>query len=567
MQKSNWIVVQFNSLNNHNKLGDSMKNLCTFFFLFVVLLFTSTTINAGSKTIVDDVLIIPYASEAPEIDGQLDDIWLNVTSIPMLLTENIPDTVMPYDDHYAEFRAMWDEEYFYVLVQVVDDSLFAENASAAWLNDCIELFFDGDNAKASSYDDNDIQLHWNYGETPDNHPISPSASIGEWIWAETSSGYNFEIRLSAADLALYFPLEADQEIGFEISNGDLESSISPQLVLHWWTTDGLTWNNPSLFGTAILSENEVSSILEIPFTSDAPTIDGQMNDDEGWIDVLERSLTKHENGVDGNFQDSIYVNWMDHQASFWTMWDNDYFYAFVKVVDDSVFAENATAAWLNDCVEIFIDGDNAKASSYDENDIQWHWNYGETPDNHPISPAASVGEWAWADTELGYNFELRIPKDTIQAFFSLETDQEIGFEISNGDLESANSPQTVLHWWTNNGLTWNNPSLFGTALLVGGGGTDIGDDNSVVTDYQLKQNYPNPFNPTTKISYSIASSEKVNLTVYNLFGEEVATLVNQNQPAGEYAVNFDASQLASGVYFYKLNVGNKSLVRKMMLLK
>lgn len=91
--------------------------------------------------------------------------------------------------------------------------------------------------------------------------------------------------------------------------------------------------------------------------------------------------------------------------------------------------------------------------------------------------------------------------------------------------------------------------------------------NSVPTKYTLSQNYPNPFNPTTNIKYSIPQSGFVTLKVYNMLGQEVATLVNQQQKTGEYNVDFNASNLASGVYMYRIQSGNISITKKMMLLK
>jgi Secretion system C-terminal sorting domain len=118
-------------------------------------------------------------------------------------------------------------------------------------------------------------------------------------------------------------------------------------------------------------------------------------------------------------------------------------------------------------------------------------------------------------------------------------------------------------------------------LLAADNGNPIGDltwypeivlgvkqiPNSVPTKFSLSQNYPNPFNPTTKINYSITTNDLVTLKVFNILGQEVATLVNQEQKPGAYTVDFDASKLASGVYMYKLQSGNTTLTKKMVLLK
>ena len=84
-------------------------------------------------------------------------------------------------------------------------------------------------------------------------------------------------------------------------------------------------------------------------------------------------------------------------------------------------------------------------------------------------------------------------------------------------------------------------------------------------NYSLGQNYPNPFNPSTTINFTIPNSEFVTLKVYNILGSEVATLVNENLSAGSYRFNFDARNLASGVYLYELNAGNFREIKKMNL--
>lgn len=86
-------------------------------------------------------------------------------------------------------------------------------------------------------------------------------------------------------------------------------------------------------------------------------------------------------------------------------------------------------------------------------------------------------------------------------------------------------------------------------------------------EYSLNQNFPNPFNPTTTISYALPTSGLVTLKIYNVLGQEVKALVNAVQDAGTYNATFDASQMSSGVYFYKLESGSFTSVKKMMLLK
>jgi poly(3-hydroxybutyrate) depolymerase len=90
---------------------------------------------------------------------------------------------------------------------------------------------------------------------------------------------------------------------------------------------------------------------------------------------------------------------------------------------------------------------------------------------------------------------------------------------------------------------------------------------SVPDKFSLSQNYPNPFNPATSIRFRIADFGFVSLKVYDLLGREVATLVNEEKPAGSYEVSFDASQLSSGVYIYRLTAGSFSATNKMTLLK
>jgi hypothetical protein len=85
--------------------------------------------------------------------------------------------------------------------------------------------------------------------------------------------------------------------------------------------------------------------------------------------------------------------------------------------------------------------------------------------------------------------------------------------------------------------------------------------------FTLSQNYPNPFNPSTTINYSIPKAGHVKLIVYNAIGSKVATLANDFKSAGTYSVIFNGKDLASGIYFYRLETGNYSVVKKLILMK
>jgi hypothetical protein len=98
-------------------------------------------------------------------------------------------------------------------------------------------------------------------------------------------------------------------------------------------------------------------------------------------------------------------------------------------------------------------------------------------------------------------------------------------------------------------------------------------ENTFLVEFQLFQNYPNPFNPTTIIKYTIATPNLpqgeafVKLKVYDVLGNAIATLVNEEKPAGSYEVEFDGTGLTSGIYFYQLKAGNYIETKKMVLLR
>jgi hypothetical protein len=149
---------------------------------------------------------------------------------------------------------------------------------------------------------------------------------------------------------------------------------------------------------------------------------------------------------------------------------------------------------------------------------------------------------------------------------------------------------TGMFWSSNNGATWNDPIagyIFGAYVHSMGQNSEyvfagLGSvyrrpasqftglntlSTNVPDEFSLSQNYPNPFNPGTNIKFGIPKSANIILSVYNQLGESVAVLVNQKLEAGEYEYYFDASNLSSGVYYYKLIAGDQTSVKKMILIK
>jgi hypothetical protein len=198
---------------------------------------------------------------------------------------------------------------------------------------------------------------------------------------------------------------------------------------------------------------------------------------------------------------------------------------------------------------------------------------------HGFAYSTDIGNH-WVSTDMGFS--------DFCGFTDFKTANGVVF----GSVSNTVSANTGVYKTTNNGVNWtimNNglPTNASVAsLLVSGdyliAGTNYdgifriplssitSSDNQgsgIIKDYSLEQNYPNPFNPSTKISFSIQTSGFVSLKVYDVLGKERYTLINGVKSAGNHIVDFNASILSSGIYFYKLESGNFSKTMKMLLIK
>jgi hypothetical protein len=134
----------------------------------------------------------------------------------------------------------------------------------------------------------------------------------------------------------------------------------------------------------------------------------------------------------------------------------------------------------------------------------------------------------------------------------------------NADFENVHDLASAL---AANILVFNAANV-NCPVVAAGPSTSVNNTgSSLPSEYSLNQNYPNPFNPSTIIRFSIINNEYVSLKIYNIVGQEIAVLVNEFLPAGNYEVNFDADDLTGGVYFYTISTGSFIQTKKMLLLR
>ncbi|MBS4035150.1 MAG: T9SS type A sorting domain-containing protein [Ignavibacterium sp.] len=171
--------------------------------------------------------------------------------------------------------------------------------------------------------------------------------------------------------------------------------------------------------------------------------------------------------------------------------------------------------------------------------------------------------WNSSSTDLGI---FLISPGPVEARVSLvppgASETWVSVDIPLTDFAPVNLADVFQFKFDGNGTIYFDNIYFSTTI------SDVIEiPNTFPSDYTLEQNYPNPFNPSTKISFSLPEAGNVTLKVYNLLGQEVATVINQFMSSGRFEVNFDASELPSGIYTYSLSTGNFNSVKKMMLIK
>lgn len=298
--------------------------------------------------------------------------------------------------------------------------------------------------------------------------------------------------------------------------------------------------------------------VNIVNVNDQPTADFvAVGDHNGWNNAGSELL--HDDGLDGDWQagDGVYAyhaviaaagsyNWKAVIFGSWDAWGADN----RATNADNVAYSTGTA---NEDVFFYLDLNTGRVfTSSDPLPVEL------VSFNVSVSGTTVSLQWQTA-TELnnsGFAVERKTKNDWAQ----------IGFVNGHG---TTTEPQN--YFYDDQLSNINSKTVFYRLKQMDFDGTfeysNIVEVDVVPVKFSLNQNYPNPFNPSTKITYTLASKSAVTLNVYDIIGNEVVSLVNKEQEAGSYEINFDASSLTSGVYFYKLNAGNFVSVKKMLLLK
>jgi hypothetical protein len=158
----------------------------------------------------------------------------------------------------------------------------------------------------------------------------------------------------------------------------------------------------------------------------------------------------------------------------------------------------------------------------------------------------AVGIVEWGTFTILFSSDKGINWTSQEAFPNYLLNDVCFFNSSTGWVVGANG--TILHT-TNGGVSF------------------VYDEKTQPTEFILEQNFPNPFNPTTTINYSVPQTSQVQIKIFDVLGDEIETLVNEEKAAGTYEVTWYAENLPSGVYFYQLRAGSFVETKKMLLLK
>lgn len=351
----------------------------------------------------------------------------------------------------------------------------------------------------------------------------------------------------------------NQTHGWKINSYGPEYGNSYGVVVHRTTDGGNTWqkidisNSPGDFGFQIqFVDVNTGWLLYFNFTTQVATFLKTIDGGDNWLPFNGAGIFYF---VDANNGWSYYGSGQNgyeppYKILRTTNGGNDWTEQFT---DNLLGSYNKI--YFTDLNNGWIVGDNGKVLNTTDGGANWNY-----ITNSGINANERSKSVFFLDANTGW---ISSKDDQGHAFIKQTTDGGASW-TTHGTFTGYGSIYSIYFYDAQNGWVtgFDPPSIYHYS-----GTTDNSDQINPVNEFELQQNYPNPFNPGTRIQYSINSSKFVSLKVYDVLGNEIATLVSEDKPAGNYEVDFTSSGLTSGVYFYQLKSGSYLETRKMILMK
>ena len=560
--------------------------------LFVISLVLVVGI-AQAKINQNGALIIPKTSVAPVIDGNVDPIWRLVDAT--WLNYSMGDQkVDPWSDCAGWAKLLYDDSKVYGLYYV-QDNVVDTISNTNWKMDGVEWYCDVSNTHTATVTvgqagSTALQYCLRPREPVDSVKTAVQKGLDyKWL-LDTASinnggpvGYYLEFSFSLDSLGFETPPAVGKVISTQFQIDDNDNTVGERIHVTNWHYSPL---NNDYQATAGWGDAVLGDLIDLKYvflkTSTAPVIDGNL--DAIWNDANQITMDfVQAQGAAGFLAPQAEVT--DQDWRFYGLYDDTNIYGLFTVYDDVVDTISNTN-WKMDGVEFYIDVSNTHTATVTVGQA------GSTAYQYCLRPREPVDSVKTAVQKgLDYKWKL-LNTVTNDSVFSSRSGWQLEFKLSLDSLgfttpavpgpifstqfqtdDNDNGVGERIHttnWWfspLNNDYQatagWGDGKL-GPMIPSVGVATQSGQ---VARSFELAQNYPNPFNPSTEISFTLAKSAKVRLAVYNLLGKEVAVLVNGTMSAGYHPVTFNAKNLSSGVYFYKLEAGSTVLAKKMMLLK
>ncbi len=579
-----------------------MQQLNKLWFMFLATVLLSVSIINGQSHSNPDYLLVVSSEKPIVVDGVLDDTdWLKrydhlvfgANALPGDVTYTVTDSAyvkQPYADTTLTIvKILHHGLDLYISLQSNDN--YVGKFGNSWEGDGLFMKLKKANGVPVEY-----KLFWNMNGTDPDIAVEGAAGSFEGaavkgegtIVNDTSSvdsGYTAEMVIHLDQLGYTDPY-AEIEVAISIFDPDMYvEDMDPYGAVgsyfkSWW---GSEWG--SEYKILRLGDPLAKKAISVEETI---TLDGELS--EGfWSNAASVIVGKGSAQSTGGY----YMQWTSETNTY-----DDQSMAEVKFVhkgtdlyiglesDDKSVCKWAPG-WEADGLFLWMTnkGDKAPTSRIEIKNMFFDATEGavavfETNSNVPTgsaegASALKAGTVSHTETngeDAGYTMEVVVHTD----YFGYSLGDTVYLSVCIWDLDYSSddaydeeASDYAPNWW---GTQWADPGfekyhMYRGVILSETTDMENISDNPIITDYKLSQNYPNPFNPSTVINYTLPNESKVSLKVYDILGNEIATLVNKSQNAGSYNINFNASEMPSGVYFYTLSTESFTQTRKMLLLK